>query len=203
MDGINSFIRAQGSKFGRKWGSGIKMTARKWGSAGPGYTMLRPCHKSTTDLLLNIHTHVLSFKQDSFALENATTLRVTIKLRNFSKVIIVWDTGITNYTIWNDLNRSERSKWVGARFSAAQLGLPPPRACCHTTQTVTQLPFLYFRWSSQILCCFSFSLFELIHFKHQLCFKAKQTLHGFSFVQENIFFLGCPWVGGWGICAVF
>ena len=102
-------------------------------------------HKSTTDLLLNIHTHVLSFKQDSFALENAKTLRVTIKLRNFSKVIIVWDTGITNYTIWNDLNRSERSKWVGARFSAAQLGLPPPRACCHTTQTVTQLPFLYFR----------------------------------------------------------
>ena len=102
-------------------------------------------HKSTTDLLLNTHTHVLSFKQDSSVLENARTLRVTMKLRNFSKVIIVWDTGITNYTIWNDLNGSERSKWVGARFSAAQLGLPPPRACCHTTQTVTQLPFLYFR----------------------------------------------------------
>ena len=46
-------------------------------------------HKSTVDLLLNIHTHVLSFKQDSSALENATTLRVTIKLRNFSKAIIV------------------------------------------------------------------------------------------------------------------
>ena len=46
-------------------------------------------HKSTIDLLLNIHTHVLSFKQDSCALENATTLRVTIKLRNFSKAIIV------------------------------------------------------------------------------------------------------------------
>ena len=29
MDGINSFIRAQGSKFGGKWGSGIKMTERK------------------------------------------------------------------------------------------------------------------------------------------------------------------------------
>jgi len=61
-------------------------------------------HKSTVDLLLNIHTHVLSFKQDSSALENATTLRVTIKLRNISKAIIVWDTGITNYTIWNDPN---------------------------------------------------------------------------------------------------
>ena len=46
-------------------------------------------HKSTIDLLLNIHTHVLSFKQDPSALENATTLRVTIKLRNFSKAIIV------------------------------------------------------------------------------------------------------------------
>lgn len=53
-------------------------------------------HKSTIDLLLNIHTHVLSFKQDSSVLENATTLRVTIKLRNFSKAITVWDTGITN-----------------------------------------------------------------------------------------------------------
>lgn len=53
-------------------------------------------HKSTIDLLLNIHAHVLSFKQDSSALQNARTLRVTIKLRNFSKVIIVWDTGITN-----------------------------------------------------------------------------------------------------------
>lgn len=63
-------------------------------------------HKSTIDLLLNIHTQVLSFKQDSSALENATTLRVTIKLRNFSKVIIFWDTAITNYTIWNGLNRS-------------------------------------------------------------------------------------------------
>ena len=49
-------------------------------------------HKSTTDLLLNIHTQVLSFQQDSSALENATTLRVTIKLRNISKAIIVWDT---------------------------------------------------------------------------------------------------------------
>ena len=63
-------------------------------------------HKSTIDLLLNIHTQVLSFKQDSSALENVTTLRVTIKLRNFSKVIIFWDTAITNYTIWNGLNRS-------------------------------------------------------------------------------------------------
>ena len=42
MDGINFFIRAQGSKFGGKWGSGIKITARKQGSMGPGYTMLRP-----------------------------------------------------------------------------------------------------------------------------------------------------------------
>ena len=63
-------------------------------------------HKSTIDLLLNIHTHVLSFKQDPSALENATTLRVTINLRHFSKAIIVWDTGITNYTIWNGVNRS-------------------------------------------------------------------------------------------------
>ena len=46
-------------------------------------------HKSTIDLLLNIHAHVLSFRQDSSAFENATTLRVTIKLRNFSKAIIV------------------------------------------------------------------------------------------------------------------
>jgi len=29
MDGINFFIRAQGSKFWGKWGSGIKITARK------------------------------------------------------------------------------------------------------------------------------------------------------------------------------
>ena len=29
MDGINFFIRAQGSKFEGKWGSGIKITARK------------------------------------------------------------------------------------------------------------------------------------------------------------------------------
>ena len=29
MDVINSFIRAQGSKFWGKWGSGIKITARK------------------------------------------------------------------------------------------------------------------------------------------------------------------------------
>ena len=84
-------------------------------------------HKSTIDLLLNIHTHVLSFKQDSCALENATTLRVTIKLRNFSKAIIIWDTGITNYTIWNDLNRSERSEWVGRKIQRCQLGLPPQR----------------------------------------------------------------------------
>ena len=40
MDGINFFIRAQGSKFWGKWGSGIKITARKEGSTGPGYTML-------------------------------------------------------------------------------------------------------------------------------------------------------------------
>ena len=52
--------------------------------------------KSTIDLLLNIHTQILSFKQEYSPLENATTLRVTIKLRNFSKAIIVWDTGITN-----------------------------------------------------------------------------------------------------------
>ena len=37
------FIRAQGSKCWGKWGSGIKITARKQGSMGPGYTMLRPC----------------------------------------------------------------------------------------------------------------------------------------------------------------
>ena len=156
-------------------------------------------HKSTIDLLLNIHTHVLSFKQDSSALENARTLRVTIKLRNFSKVIIVWDTGITNYTIWNDLNRSERSKWVGARFSAAQLGLPSQRVRytykqtntnCHTTS----LSVFPVKLSNP--CCFSFSLFQSIHFNHKLCFKAKQTLHGSSFVQENI--LGCPWVGRGG-----
>ena len=29
MDGINFFIRAKGSKFWGKWGSGIKITARK------------------------------------------------------------------------------------------------------------------------------------------------------------------------------
>ena len=29
MDEINFFIRAQGSKFWGKWGSGIKITARK------------------------------------------------------------------------------------------------------------------------------------------------------------------------------
>ena len=29
MDGINFFIRAQGSKFWGKWGSGIKITVRK------------------------------------------------------------------------------------------------------------------------------------------------------------------------------
>ena len=151
-------------------------------------------HKSTIDLLLNIHTHVLSFKQDSCALENATTLRVTIKLRNFSKAIIVWDTGITNYTIWNDLNRSERSEWVGrkiqrctARITIAKSSLQvQTNTNCHTTS----LSVFLVKLSNP--CCFSLSFFQLIHFKHKLCFKAKQTLHGFSFVQENI--LGCPWV---------
>ena len=143
-------------------------------------------HKSTIDLLLNIHTHVLSFKQDSFALENATTLRVTIKLRNISKAIIVWDTGITNYTIWNDLKDQNVVNGWGARFSAAQLGLPSQRVRytykqtdkqnCHTTS----LSVFPVKLSNP--CRFSFSLFQLIHFKHKLCFKAKQTLHGFSFV---------------------
>ena len=107
-------------------------------------------HKSTIDLLLNIHTHVLSFKQDSCALENATTLRVTIKLRNFSKAIIIWDTGITNYTIWNDLNRSERSEWVGRKIQRCTARITTAKSSLHVqtnkqTQTVTQLLFLYFR----------------------------------------------------------
>ena len=88
-------------------------------------------HKSTIDLLLNIHTHVLSFKQDSSALENARTLRVTIKLRNFSKVIIVWDTGITNYTIWNDLNRSERSEWVGRKIQRCTARITTAKSSLH------------------------------------------------------------------------
>ena len=88
-------------------------------------------HKSTIDLLLNIHTHVLSFKQDSCALENATTLRVTIKLRNFSKAIIIWDTGITNYTIWNDLNRSERSEWVGRKIKRCTARITTAKSSLH------------------------------------------------------------------------
>ena len=87
-------------------------------------------HKSTIDLLLNIHTHVLSFKQDSSALENATTPRVTIKLRNISKAI-GWDTGITNYTIWNDLNRSERSKWVGRKIQRCTVRITTANSSLH------------------------------------------------------------------------
>ena len=82
-------------------------------------------HKSTIDLLLNIHTHVLSFKQDS------TTLRVTIKLRNFSKAIIIWDTAITNYTIWNDLNRSERSEWVGRKIQRCTARITTAKSSLH------------------------------------------------------------------------
>ena len=86
----------------------------------------------------------------------------------------------------------------GARFSDAQLGLPPPRACCHTTPNCHTTSLSVFQGKLSNPRCFSFSLFQLIHVKHELCFKAKQTLHGFIFVQENVFFLGCPWVGGGG-----
>ena len=48
MDGINFFYQGSGIKILGKWGSGIKITARKLGSMGPGYTMLRPCHECMT-----------------------------------------------------------------------------------------------------------------------------------------------------------
>ena len=90
----------------------------------------------------------------------------------------------------------------GAKFSAAQLGLPPQRVRytykqTNTNRHTTSLSVFPVKLSNP--CCFLFSLFQLVPFKHKLCFKAKQTLHGFSVVQEkseNI--LGCPWVGGGG-----
>ena len=117
-------------------------------------------HKSTIDLLLNIHTHVLSFKQDTCALENATTLRVTIKLRNFSKVIIVWDTGITNYTIWNDLNRSERSERVGRKIQRCTARITIAKSSLHVQTNKHKLshnfPFCISGESLKSLLCFAF-----------------------------------------------
>ena len=117
-------------------------------------------HKSTIDLLLNIHTQVLSFKQDSSALENATTLMVTIELRNISKAIIVWETGITNYTIWNGLNSSERSKWVGLKIQRCTARITIAKSSLHVQTNKHKLShnfrFCISGESLKSILCFAF-----------------------------------------------
>ena len=65
----------------------------------------------------------------------------------------------------------------GAKFSAAQLGLPPQRVRytykqTNTNRHTTTLSVFPVKLSNP--CCFLFSLFQLVPFKHKLCFKANR-----------------------------
>ena len=64
MDVINSFIRAQGSKFWGKWGSGIKITARKRDQWVPDI----PCYDPGINTAVNILISSFSTKTLNFTI---------------------------------------------------------------------------------------------------------------------------------------